>query len=100
MTRFEPRSDRAQGRLAAIPREIGVEPDLRADQHVDEGLERDRDERGAEQVDDMAMLERAGERGDQRLITLGAAVAAAQHLHAEDANQVERKPTRERKRLV
>src|SRR3546814_1455477 len=42
----------------------------------------------------MAMLERAGERGDPRLITLGAAVAAAQHLHAEDADQVDRKPQR------
>src|SRR3546814_11470934 len=42
----------------------------------------------------MAMWEPAGERGDPLLITLGAAVAAAQHLHAEDADQVDRKPQR------
>ncbi|PAV92510.1 hypothetical protein WR25_25235 [Diploscapter pachys] len=58
----------------------------------DEWLEGDGDERRAEQIDEVRGLERGGEGARPAEGAGGIAIAAAQHLHADEADQADRKP--------
>jgi hypothetical protein len=69
---------------------------LQPHQHVAERLERDADERRADEVADLRLLQGIGERGDPgKAFGRVAAIAAADHFHLEHAHQVQQQPERE-----